>query len=447
MNRKLVLRLTSVGLLIANGVVGCSPSIRQSHPDVALARFSPDQFGQHAADRATAALAARDSAGAVNAAEVAVASAPGRADYRALLGQAYLASGRFGSADAAFASASQIDPVDGKAAFGHVLALIGEGQTEAARAALAGLPASVPAADRGLAQALAGDRKGAIAVLEHAARAPGADARTRQNLALAYALDGDWTRASATAAQDVPAGDLPTRLASWASFTNAGNPADQVAMLLGTARAAEAGIPVQLARAPVIPAAAPAAKAPVAVALAAPTNVVAVTAPAPVPAPPPLLAAATPAPFARIPLAAAVPVRLASAGSVRAPLLRAAVLPYKRAAATPRVLPTRMPVPAPRGNFVVQLGAFRDPSRVERAWSQSTARLARLASYTPSSTTFLSAERSAALTRLSIAGFGSRAAALAVCGALKSAGGSCFVRAQAGDNPIHWASRDTDKRA
>ena len=59
-------------------------------------------------------------------------------------------------------------------------------------------------ADAGLALALAGDPQSAVAVLEPAARAVGADARTRQNLALAYAFAGDWDQARTVAAQDVP---------------------------------------------------------------------------------------------------------------------------------------------------------------------------------------------------------------------------------------------------
>ena len=52
-------------------------------------------------------------------------------------------------------------------------------------------------------------------VLETAARAQGADSRVRQNLALAYALSGDWTNARTIAAQDVPADQLDARIQQW----------------------------------------------------------------------------------------------------------------------------------------------------------------------------------------------------------------------------------------
>lgn len=444
-----LMRIAPVALLIGSGMIGCSPTARSAHPAFASRMPDPAQFGARAAARAQAAIEGRAWSDAISAAEIAVAASPNRADYRALLGQAYLNGGRFASAAQAFGDALAIDPAVSQAAFGHALALVGAGQADEARAAIAALPGNVPASDRGLALALAGDVSGAIAILEPAARVPGAEARTRQNLALAYALAGDWAKASATAAQDVSPADLPARLAGWAQFTQAPVGADQVALLLGTPRVADPGVPAQLALAQ--PASAPVAMAQVA--------------PAPEPlapvAPPPVQVAAGPAPVTPVvlsPMAPPVPliaapagVRLASAAFAGTPpLLRAPTVPFKRALASavrPMPRPALAFAAARTGSFAVQLGAFRDAGRIERAWAQSIRRLARLASFTPSSTTFLAATRSATFTRLSIAGFNSRDAALAVCSALRSAGGACFVRQVAGDNPVHWASRDADHRA
>ena len=66
--------------------------------------------------------------------------------------------------------------------------------------------ATLDPADYGLALALAGRPADAIPVLQHAAGSPRADARVRQNLALAYALAGDWVNARVVASQDVSAG-------------------------------------------------------------------------------------------------------------------------------------------------------------------------------------------------------------------------------------------------
>ena len=59
------------------------------------------------------------------------------------------------------------------------------------------------------------DPQSAVAVLEPAARAIGADSRVRQNLALAYAFAGNWTQARTIAAQDVPADQLDGRIQQW----------------------------------------------------------------------------------------------------------------------------------------------------------------------------------------------------------------------------------------
>lgn len=442
MKSAILLRIAPLALLIGSGMIGCSPTMHAARPAFASNAPDPARFGARAAARAQNALELHDNAGAIAAAEIAVAAEPNRADYRALLAQAYLDGGRFASAEQSFADALSLDPATPHAAFGHALALLGQSRFADARTAIASLPASVPASDRGLALSLGGDRANAIALLEAAARAPGADARTRQNLALAYAINGDWAKASATAAQDVPADALAPRLAGWAQFTQAKPGPDQVALLLGTTNAADPGLPAQLAlnRAPVAPVMAEAAPAPAGP--SAPVLIAAGPAPQIVPA----LAPAAP----QLPFAASAPVSLAAAFDTKPMLLRAERAPFKHA-----VVPAAPPAPvrlaratatSAQGSFAVQLGAFREPGRIERAWTQSTARLGRLASFTPSSTT-LTTSVAGRLTRLSIAGFASHDAAQAVCSALRSAGGACFVRQVAGDNPVHWASAETGRRA
>ena len=97
----------------------------------------------------------------------------------------------------------------------------GAGRDRAGQERRSGRASSTPArrsldpADYGLALALAGQPTTRVAVLEAAARAQGADARVRQNLALAYALAGDWTKARTVAAQDVPADQLDARIQQW----------------------------------------------------------------------------------------------------------------------------------------------------------------------------------------------------------------------------------------
>src|SRR6185503_3403806 len=103
-------------------------------------------------------------------------------------------------------------------------------------------------ADYGLALALAGQPSAAVAALEPIARAQGADARVRQNLALAYAFSGNWDNARAIAAQDVPADQLDARVHQWMQLAVPARPSDQVAALIGvTPAAADPGQPTRLA--------------------------------------------------------------------------------------------------------------------------------------------------------------------------------------------------------
>src|SRR3546814_5730977 len=140
-------------------------------------------------------MAAGDYAQAVDMAQRAVAGAPEDAGYRTQLAQAYLRAGRFLSADQAFADVIRLMPDNDKARVGQAVARVAQADRAGARAALAEVR-NAPADDYGLALALAGDTARAVEVLEPAARGMRGTSRTRQNLALAYALDGQWEKRS-----------------------------------------------------------------------------------------------------------------------------------------------------------------------------------------------------------------------------------------------------------
>ena len=93
-----------------------------------------------------------------------------------------------------------------------------------------------------------------------------------------------------------------------------------------------------------------------------------------------------------------------------------------------------------RGNsrFVVQLGAFSNEGNAERAWQQAE-RQYNLGDRAPLTTTIAINGRT--LHRVSVAGFASQSDAARLCSALRSQGGACFVRANAGDASIRWAAR------
>src|SRR4051812_3585478 len=224
----------------------------------AMRRLNEPQRANSRTDRQAAALAEQGAravrqgqlASAETALEQAVALSPRDAGYRQLLADIYLKQGRMASARTTYADVLELDPSNIRAALSVALIQIAQGNPRAAAARLDDLDGRAPAADLGLAYALAGRADRAVQILEAAARAPGAAARTRQNLALAYAMSGDWRRARAVAEQDLSPAELPARLQQWAAFARPGASQTRVASLLGVTPVQDPGQPVRLALAP-----------------------------------------------------------------------------------------------------------------------------------------------------------------------------------------------------
>jgi len=237
--------LTAVGLVTA--LAACSGGL--SGPRSASSKngkIDPSKFGL--ATRAQAALAANDLAGALSFAERAVEHRPQDAAFRALLGNIYLASGRFASAEATYSDSLSLNSNQPQVVLKLALTQIALGKNDQASGLLAAAQSILDPTDLGLALALAGRIDQAVAVLEPAARALGADARTRQNLALAYALGGDWQASRTIAAQDIPADQLDARIDQWLGLTKPGQKSAQIAALIGvTPAASDPGQPVRLA--------------------------------------------------------------------------------------------------------------------------------------------------------------------------------------------------------
>ena len=192
MKTRVFLSMGLSALVLGGTMVGCSAS--DGGTGIASASSRDDAFAAKAgmanARRAQAALAKRDGDGAVRYAEAAVGIMPQSADYRLLLAQGYLEAGRFTSARQGFADALALAPENGKAALNLALMQTAGGDWQAARLTLAQNAAIIPASDRGLALALAGDAQGAITLLTDVARSSGSNAKVRQNLALSLALAG-----------------------------------------------------------------------------------------------------------------------------------------------------------------------------------------------------------------------------------------------------------------
>ena len=398
------------------------------------------------AERTVKALGRHDAAGAIAAAEQAVRFAPTDAGYRLLLGQSYLQAGRFVSAAQAFGDTLALDGSNGKAALNLALTQIATGDWQTARRTLGAHSDTIPAADRGLAMALAGDTEGAVALLTEIARSPAATPKVRQNLALSYALAGQWQAARVVAAADMSPADVDARLQQWAAFSQPDAASDQVASLLGVRPVNDVGQPTALAlNAPVAPVAVARAEpvpspAPVVVAIAAP---VVQAVPAPTPdasriafAPRHEVVQALPAALiAR----ASGPVKVAVAS--RAAAARPSVAPATRVAAVrpPAARPTRVAALAHKpasGTWFVQLGAYANAGVAHDDWGRARRRYAAFAGHTPQGATIKVG--AASFYRLSVGGF-ARADADHACQGYRAAGGHCFVRTGAGEQVASWA--------
>lgn len=234
---------TGAMLVLAMALAGCA-ILRfdfRGHRNVAAATGA----GEVAA--AQRALRQRRWPVAIARAEQAVALDGADGERRALLATAYLRAGRFRSAAQAFADTLALRQADGRTALNLALAQIATGQDAAARATLVRYEALIPAADRGLALALGGAPAQGVEVLMAAMRVPGADARTRQNLALALALAGEWPDAFFLVGLDLPPSAARQRILDWMRFARPRGAADQVAALLKIAPAIDPGQPVALA--------------------------------------------------------------------------------------------------------------------------------------------------------------------------------------------------------
>ena len=416
---------------VASIMAGCAAP--QSHVATSFGGKTNENVGL--ATRAMAALNSNDIPMAISFAERAVNKTPNDAGFRALLGNAYFAGGRFQSAETAYRDSLTLYSNQPRVVLKLALVEIALGKPNEALSFLQAAKDVLDPSDYGLAVALAGHSTEAIPVLEAAARDPNADARVRQNLALAYALAGDWTNARAVASQDVPADQVDGRIHQWMQLASPKRASDQVAALVGvTPSAIDPGEPVQLAlnKTDTRLAEAPPAPAPV---------------PAPAqasqPAPSPQIAevALASQPSVQVAEAAAPPVVADIAPAPAAKLARVPRTAAKASATKPAQRAMVRQASAPRGNSkaVVQLGSFSNPKSVLAAWNAASHRFGALRSYSPMSARFSSAKGT--FYRLSVLGFGSTNEALALCSTLRHSGGACFVRSVAGDAPVQIAIR------
>ncbi|QJQ33184.1 tetratricopeptide repeat protein [Sphingomonas lacunae] len=477
MTRTAFLKLAATGVVAAIGLGAPSAVVMANGGEAP--RANPERAAR-TADRAESALERGRIERAVTLAESAVLLSPNDPAHRSLLGQAYLASGRFQSAAESFDAASQLGAVDSRSIIGHALAMIATDRSAEAVALLDSNAQSLPASDYGLALAMAGQAERGALVLTDVVRAGRSSARDRQNLALAYALSSRWLEARLIAAQDLVPDQVQARMTQWTQLAQADSPAVRVASLIGARPVNDGGMPQQLALRPAAPIAPMLAASddPAPLALYAPpargeTEELVSAAlesgpftgevePAPVAiaqADVPASVAAAPAPvvesngivFVSNPVIQPLRSMVAMVAPLanEAPAARPAPAPAARparTAAAPAVAPAAAPTgPVRTTGWSVQLGAFERLAVAQERWQGLSRRhAAHLAAYDGVSTSATVNGRT--VYRLSATGFATRAAAASTCAALVRAGGDCFVRQLPAGENVRWASRQTATR-
>jgi len=441
-------------VILGSSIVGCSGAGVGSHPVASVTQV------QKLAPRVEKALAGKNYDRALTQAEELVAAMPQDAAYRVLLGRAYLANGRYLSARTAFEDAMTLGNRDVRTIVSLSLADIGLGNARAARTLLADHIEDLPAADYGLAMAIAGNAEEGVRALVEAVRQPEATIQTRQNLAYALAVGGAWAQARLIAGQDLSASEAEKRMGEW---SRAGNEQQRVIAMLGVSpRNDDGGLParlalqvepapVQLASSDLVTQAQADANLAVeipdvaALEIPAPVKAVAETAfrsaameaPVPQASPAPQVAEAVSSSPDKPTLAAifapkdvlAAPVVQASNEGMREMVREA----FRRNDAKPVV-------PAPRpavthavamndtvaSDWVVQIGAFDSAAVAHEKWQQISRKKPKIGAYRE---VFSQATVNGRLFhRLALRGFEDRKAAWAACRSLSAAGQPCFVR-------------------
>lgn len=372
------------------------------------------------ASQAEAALASGKHAKAIDQAEAAVLADPRNPSYRALLGQTYLEAGRFASAATSFDDAVALGDQSGRTALSLSIAMMGQGRQAEAAALLNAREDDLPAADVGLALALAGQPDRGIHLMSNAIRAGRNDAKIRQNLAYAYALAGRWREARLMAAQDVPADQVGERIEQWASTVQPEAWQQRIAGLLDVpVGVADAGQPVHLALAnsPSAEQLAGVSAEPAELEVADELPALAV-APAPVQ---PELPAVVPAPLPAT-------FQTAFTAPTPAPVAQDAQRFAEVAAPRPAAASAAVaPAAAASSTHLVQLGSFSSEQSARRAWDIYVKRYPELSGH--QMVISEAVVRGKNFWRVSAAGY-DRGSSSAMCGKVKSRGDGCFAYAE-----------------
>ncbi|MBL4836508.1 MAG: SPOR domain-containing protein [Kordiimonadaceae bacterium] len=151
------------------------------------------------------------------------------------LGKVKLSVGKFDEAHSAFSYAALMSPGDPKPLSGQAISLAAMGRTSEAIAAFKTNSDTVSLSNKALIFAAIGRSKAAVALLEPIVRT-GGTARDRQNLAMAYLLDGQDQQAFKMARLDLDAATTNETFTFYRSLKSLGNAERMQALITGTVK-------------------------------------------------------------------------------------------------------------------------------------------------------------------------------------------------------------------
>lgn len=428
MNNRTLARILGSSLIVTCSMVACSGTRMEHRPTIAATQANS------IAQEIERNLAKRDFARAQVDAERLVAAQPREGAYRALLGRAYLANGRYLSARTAFEDAMTMGTTDTRTIVSLSLVHVALNDPAAARALLASHAGDLPAADFGLAMAMAGDPATGVRALSLAVREPGATAQVRQNLAYALALAGEWGQAQLIAGMDLSGRELQDRLAQWSAAAHQNAGAQRVAALIGVSpRADDEGLPERLALSASDPQM-----------LAAASGATEVFADAAADAPPAqeeMTAGRDPdlrdTLYSELAEAAAAETSPTEGRQVMAtadaPLIAAPTAPMREKPLQKHSpgMAASLAMPIEQSSeWVVQIGAYGDRAGTDHGWRRAVQRRLGVEGFRKTAGTV--EVRGRLYHRLALSGFGDRGAADGFCRSLRAKGQACFVRRDAG---------------
>lgn len=479
MKSKTIIKLSISAAIVALPTTGCASFINKQSNISSTAKAGEKKAAKWAAKADRYLVEGKINKAVVNA-ERAVEADFRNSAYRSTLARGYIAQGRFNSAERTLQDVLDLGQKDPRTIVSLALLRTAQGKTVSAISLLDSYRDILPVGDYGLALAVAGDKIRSVEALESGVRNSNT-AQLRQNLALAYALNGQWREARVMASQDLTGSQVNENISKWAQYARPNAYQQRVAGLLGVSPQQDSGQPVRLAldsrsnpnvdfaantSSGELPAIGPAPVSLVDNLSAAKENNVKV-APAAVKAV--SIPASKPAPLIQAPKgpsksAAKAPVKLASSapskfivedangsvkGSVPKPSV-AKVVP-KRAAAKPAAKkPVKLALAntarrktASRrlagGAYMIQLGAFSSSKNAQAAWGKLTKEYSVLKPFRSASSVVNSNGRQ--LYRLAAMGFGNLETATSICNRIKSKGGSCIVRKNTNKTPVRLASK------